>query len=123
MRPFLFLLQIIGVRPILLSYLKGQLGTGAARIDRGEGQRGLEGLLLAQVPSVAGRSLRQRRALRLVSQGLVVGPAPKHKWRGSVSLRYIRGFTGVCFRPFPWLSRGGRQNAGRRAVCCRASVQ
>ena len=48
----------MGVRPILLSYLKGQLGTGAARIDRGEGQRGLEGLLLAQVPSVAGRSLR-----------------------------------------------------------------
>ncbi len=53
------------------------------------------------------------------SQGLVVGPAPKYKWRGSVSLRYIRGSTGLCFRPPPWLPSGGRQNAGRNAVFCR----
>ena len=42
----------MGVRPILLSYLMGQLGTGAASFERGESHRGLEGLLLAQVPSL-----------------------------------------------------------------------
>ena len=51
-RPFPFPSQLMGVRPILLSYLMGQLGTGAASFERGESHRGLEGLLLAQVPSL-----------------------------------------------------------------------
>ena len=45
------------------------------------------------------------------------GPRAKVQVEGIVSLRYIRGSTGLCFRPSPCSPSGGRQNAGRSAVC------
>ena len=71
----------------------------------------------------AGNSGQGRRALRLVSQGLVVGPAPKHKWRGSVSLRFISGVLLACASGFPLVVTRRQATDGRRAVCCRVNVE